>query len=87
MAFGFAAVCYIIALILTAFLIFFVIFHVSITRKITPVHHLRLCGVSWHPRLCVHRPIDRLFRQIHWPQQWQYVTDGKSRLLTGLSTL
>jgi len=30
MAFGFAAVCYIIALILTAFLIFFVIFHVSI---------------------------------------------------------
>jgi len=78
MAFGFAAVCYIIALILTAFLIFFVIFHVSITRKITPVHHLRLC---------VHRPIDRLFRQIHWPQQWQYVTDGKSRLLTGLSTL
>lgn len=28
MAFGFAAVCYIIALILTAFLIFFVIFHI-----------------------------------------------------------
>lgn len=28
MAFGFAAICYIIALILTAFLIFFVIFHI-----------------------------------------------------------
>jgi len=34
MAFGFAAVCYIFALILTAFLIFFVIFHVSITSKL-----------------------------------------------------
>jgi len=28
MAFGFAAICYIIALILTAFLIFFIIFHI-----------------------------------------------------------
>jgi len=34
MAFGFAAVCYIIALILTAFLIFFVIFHVSIHSRL-----------------------------------------------------
>ena len=34
MAFGFAAVCYIIALILTAFLIFFVIFHVSVKRNL-----------------------------------------------------
>jgi len=36
MAFGFAAVCYIIALILTAFLIFFVIFHVRIHAFIAP---------------------------------------------------
>ena len=63
MAFGFAAVCYIIALILTAFLIFFVIFHVSIIRKFWGNRSQARTGTV-KMRTCGRAPADQKLRPV-----------------------